>query len=134
MRLHLRTVCVISLCLWMGLGWVRAADAAVPAADAVQHVRIVGGSYFFKPNHVVVKVGVPVELTLSMEAGLIPHTFMIHAPEAGIVVDESLAGEPHTVLFTPQAVGRYVFYCKNRLLFFKSHQEEGMEGILDVVE
>ena len=50
MRLHLRTMCVISLCLWMGLGWVR-------AADAVQHVRIVGGSYFFKPNHVVVKVG-----------------------------------------------------------------------------
>ncbi len=107
---------------------------AVVAEDGVQHVRIVGGSYFFKPNRVVVKVGVPVELTLSREDGLIPHVFVIHAPESGINVDQSLSTAPQTIRFTPTALGRYPFYCKNRLLFFKSHREEGMEGILEVVE
>jgi len=77
---------------------------------------------------------VPVELTLVREEGLIPHAFVIHAPQAGIDVDLSLSGSPKRVQFTPLAKGRYPFYCKNRLLFFKSHREDGMEGVLEVVE
>jgi len=107
---------------------------AVVADDDVQYVSIVGGNYFFTPNHVVVKVGVPVELTLVREEGLIPHAFVIHAPEAGIEVDQRLSGDPKRIRFTPTAAGLYPFYCKNRLLFFKSHREEGMEGVLEVVE
>ena len=34
-------------------------------ADGVQQVAIVGGSYFFRPNHVIVRAHVPVELTVS---------------------------------------------------------------------
>lgn len=104
------------------------------AADGVQHVRIEGGSYFFKPNRVIVHVNVPVELTVSVESGLIPHTLVIQSPEAGIAVDESLSSEAKTIRFTPTAVGKYPFYCRNRLLFFKSHREKGMEGVLEVVE
>lgn len=33
------------------------------ASDGVQRVEIVGGSYFFKPDHIVVKVDVPVRKT-----------------------------------------------------------------------
>jgi len=104
------------------------------AADGVQHVRIEGGSYFFKPNRVIVHVNVPIELTVSVESGLIPHTLVIQSPEAGIAVDESLSSEAKTIRFTPTAVGKYPFYCRNRLLFFKSHREKGMEGVLEVVE
>ncbi len=104
------------------------------AADGVQHVRIEGGSYFFKPNRVIVHVNVPVELAVSVESGLIPHTLVIQSPEAGIEVDQSLSSDAKTIRFTPTAVGKYHFYCKNKLLFFKSHREKGMEGVLEVVE
>jgi hypothetical protein len=31
-------------------------------------------------------------------------------------------------------VGEYPFYCSKKLLFFKSHREKGMEGMLEVVQ
>ena len=102
------------------------------AADGVQHVKIEGGSYFFKPNRVIVKANVPVELTVSVERGVIPHTLVIRAPEAGITVDENLSSQPRNIRFTPTAAGRYAFYCRNKLLFFESHREKGMEGVLVV--
>jgi len=107
---------------------------ATLAADGVQHVRIEGGSHFFKPNRVIVKVNVPVELMVSVEKGLIPHTLVIQSPGAGMVVDQSLSSDAKAIRFTPTAVGKYPFYCKNKLLFFKSHRDKGMEGVLEVVE
>lgn len=103
------------------------------AADGVQHVRIESGGYFFKPDRVVVKVNVPVALSVSMEKGIIPHTLVIQAPEAGIAVDESLSSEAKTIRFTPTAVGSFPIYCKNKLLFFESHREKGMAGVLEVI-
>ena len=105
---------------------------ASPATDGVQHVRIEGGAHFFKPNRVVVQSNVPVELKVSVGRSMVPHSFVIQAPEAGIAVDEALSSEPKQIRFT--AVGSYPFYCRNRLLFFESHREKGMEGVLDVVE
>jgi plastocyanin domain-containing protein len=135
--------CVPCLVFCLGLAGAGSsrADAASPdetvyrasrAADGVQHVRIEGGAYFFKPNRVVVKSNVPVELTVSVGRSVIPHSFVIQAPEAGIVVDEDLSSEPKTIRFTPTAAGSYPFYCRNRLLFFESHREKGMEGVLEV--
>jgi len=43
------------------------------------------------------------------------------------------AGETKTVRFTPVAPGTYTFYCKSKLLWFKSHREHGMEGTLTVL-
>jgi plastocyanin domain-containing protein len=101
--------------------------------DGVQRVRIVGGGYFFKPYHIIVKVNVPVELSASREAGIVPHNLVIKAPEAGIAVEEDLATDIKKITFTPRAVGKYPLYCSNKLLFFASHRERGMEGVLEVV-
>ena len=101
--------------------------------DGVQRVRIEGGGYFFKPNHIVVKVNVPVELLASREGGIVPHNLVIKAPEAGIAVEEDLATDIKKIAFTATAVGKYPFYCSNKLLFFASHRERGMEGVLEVV-
>lgn len=124
------------------VGPTRAADGtpsetvyrASAAADGVQHVSIEGGAYFFQPNRVIVRSGVPVELTVSVGPGVIPHSFVIQAPEAGIVADEALSTRPVAIRFTPTVVGRYPFYCRNRLLFLQSHREKGMEGVLEVVD
>jgi plastocyanin domain-containing protein len=105
---------------------------ATIAADGVQRVTIEGGAYFFKPNRVIVKSNVPVELTVSVSRSLIPHSFVIQAPEAGIAVDENLSSQAKNIRFTPTAAGSYPFYCRNKLLFLESHREKGMEGMLVV--
>lgn len=114
---------------------VHADDTTVRAAvdaDGVQRVAIVGGSYFFHPDHVIVKAGKPVELTVSAESGMITHNFVIDAPEAGIAVRAELSTTPQTYRFTPLRPGRFAYYCTHRLLFFKSHRARGMEGVLEI--
>ncbi|MGU3775938.1 quinol oxidase [Burkholderia metallica] len=113
------------------------ADGDIPVrvpvdADGVQRVAIVGGSYFFRPNHVIVRARVPVELTVSAEPGVVPHSFELDAPQAGIAVHTELGTTPRTFRFTPAQPGRFAYYCTHRLLFFRSHRERGMEGVLEV--
>lgn len=107
---------------------------ATVGADGVQHVEIDGGNYFFKPSRIIVRNNVPVVLSVKVESGVVPHSITIQAPEAGILVDENLSTEAKKIRFTPTAVGRYPFYCTNRLLFFQSHRDKGMEGMLEVVD
>lgn len=104
------------------------------ADDQVQRIRLVGGSYFFTPERIRVKVGVPVELRVSKEPGLVPHSLIIWSPRMGIDVDVPLEEKEKIVRFTPQAVGTLIFHCREKLLFFASHRDRGMVGTLEVVE
>ncbi|WP_243372937.1 cupredoxin domain-containing protein [Geotalea sp. SG265] len=107
---------------------------AVPGQDGVQRAEVVGGSYFFSPNHLVVKVGVPVELTVKKEPGAVPHSIVLRAPDTGIDFAVALATEPKTVRFTPTKVGKYQFFCDKKLPFLESHRDKGMRGLLEVIE
>jgi plastocyanin len=107
---------------------------ATVGSDGVQLVEILGGSYFFAPNHVIVKVNIPVELTVKKEAGIVPHNIVAKAPEAGIDFDIAMSSEPKIIKFTPAKTGTYLFYCNKKLLFFESHREKGMEGTIEVIE
>ncbi|ADH86422.1 hypothetical protein [Desulfurivibrio alkaliphilus] len=102
--------------------------------DGVQRVEMEGGEYYFDPNVVVVKVNVPVELSIRDVGGIAPHDIVLHAPEAGIDFAVNYGREPVTIEFTPTKVGEYEFDCSKRLLFFRSHRDRGMHGILKVVE
>lgn len=107
---------------------------AQPDANGVQRVEISGGSYYFKPDHIVVKAGLPVEVLLKNESAIVPHSFVLKAPEAGIDIDEDLTRSAKIIRFTPTKPGQYKFYCDHKLVFSKSHREKGMEGTLEVVE
>jgi plastocyanin domain-containing protein len=107
---------------------------ALVDTDGVQRVSITGGSYFFRPAHIILKVNVPAELSVRMERGVVPHNFVVNAPAAGMVAERSLDIAARTIRFTPAKIGRYPFYCDNRFLFFRSHRERGMEGVIEVVE
>ncbi|SES96191.1 Plastocyanin [Nitrosospira multiformis] len=107
---------------------------AAIGSDGVQHVNILAGDYFFRPRHIIVKVNVPVMLVVRVEQGVIPHGLVLKVPKANISIDEDLGRESQTFTFTPTASGKYAFYCPKKLLFFKSHREHGMEGILEIVE
>jgi len=102
--------------------------------DGVQRVTITAGSFFFDPDYVVVRVNVPVEVTVRKEAEITPHAFVIDAPEAGLSVKEPLSAEPKVIKFTATKAGKYPFFCDQKFLFFKSHKERGMEGVLEVTE
>ena len=102
-------------------------------SSGVQKVEMLAGSYFFKPNDVIVKVNVPVEISIKKESGLVPHNIVLHAPEAGIDFDVSLGTEPKVIKFTPTKTGKYAFYCSKRFLFW-THRDKGMEGVLEVTE
>lgn len=104
-------------------------------ADGVQRVEVIGGDYYFDPNYIVVKVNKPVELTVKKASGFVPHDMVVKAPEAGIDFKADLdAKKPETIKFTPTKVGKYPMICDKKLLFFKSHKDRGMEGIIEVVE
>lgn len=102
--------------------------------DGIQRVEIVAGGYFFEPNRIFVKANVPVEIKIRKESGIVPHNFMIKAPEAGIDIELPLGSEQKVARFVPSKPGMYPFYCSKKLLFFESHREKGMEGTLEVVE
>jgi len=101
--------------------------------DGVQRVTVVGGSYFFDPYRIVVKVNVPVELSVTKK-GLIPHDIKMDAPEAGMSFKEGIGKKPKLIKFTPSKTGMYPFYCTKKPPFLKSHKDRGMEGVMEVVE
>jgi plastocyanin domain-containing protein len=106
---------------------------AAVGPDGVQKVEITGASYYFDPNGIVVKVNVPVQLIIK-KVGKTSHNISLKAPEAGIDFKISLRTEPQIIEFTPTKVGKYPFWCTKKFLFFKSHKEHGMQGLLEVVE
>jgi plastocyanin domain-containing protein len=125
----------IALLLLLSLTAAEAEQKRVVVAvdkDGVQRVEVNSGEYFYDPNHIVVKVNIPVEMTIKKEPGVTPHDIVIDAPDAGIVVREDLGTEPKIIRFTPTKEGKYAFSCTKKFLFFKSHKERGMEGIIEV--
>ncbi|WP_111413641.1 cupredoxin domain-containing protein [Billgrantia lactosivorans] len=110
-------------------------SAAVAVTDdGVQRVTLVGGSYYFEPERIVVRAGVPVELQVRRRPGLAPHNLVIRSSTMGLDIEASLDTEPTTIRFTPRVAGRVEFYCDKRLLFLPSHRERGMVGVLEVIE
>ena len=103
-------------------------------ADGIQRVEVIAGSYYFNPNRIVVKVGIPLELKLRKVVGLAPHDFVLKAPEAGLDVFQELDSKGKTVKVTPTKAGSYTFHCSKKVLIFPSHRDSGMEGVLVVVE
>jgi plastocyanin domain-containing protein len=102
--------------------------------DGVQRVEVLGGSYFFNPNHIIVKVNVPVELSLKKEGGMTPHNIVMKSPEAGMDFDTSMSKESKIIKFTPTKTGIFRFTCSKKLLFLESHKEKGMEGVIEVID
>jgi plastocyanin domain-containing protein len=133
-----QTILAVLILLFASMGFGQEATekrvVATVDADGIQRVEITGGSYYFDPNVIVVKVNVPVELKVKKAGGATPHNIVIKAPEAGIDFSESLSSKPKLILFTPTKVGKYAFECTKKAPFSKSHKDRGMHGVLEVVD
>ncbi|OPY75758.1 MAG: hypothetical protein A4E65_03439 [Syntrophorhabdus sp. PtaU1.Bin153] len=106
--------------------------AATIDQDGVQRVVVVGGGYFFNPNHITVKVNVPVELKVTKQPGVVPHDIVMKSPEAGMEFEEELGTDPKVIKFTPTKTGKFPFYCSKKIPLLPSHREKGMEGTIEV--
>jgi plastocyanin domain-containing protein len=107
---------------------------AAKGPDGIQRVSIAGGEYYFEPNHIIVKVNVPVELSVKKEGGIVPHNIVMKSPEAGMSFEEPMGSQPKVIKFTPTKTGTYPFSCTKKLLFFRSHEARGMKGAIEVIE
>ncbi len=122
------------------LGPIITCAAAEPVAfevpldsDGIQRAVVEADSYEFSPRHLVVQAGKPVELTVKSVTVLVPHNFLIDNPKSGLAIREEIsAGQTVKITFTPTVPGSFAIYCDKKLLFFKSHREKGMEGVLEV--
>jgi plastocyanin len=104
-----------------------------PSEDGVQRAEIVVDTYSYKPDHLIVVAGKPVEFTLKSVTIIVPHNVVIKAPEMGVEINQEVpAGKTVKVQFTPTKTGKAEIYCDKKLLFFKSHKEKGMVGTLEV--
>lgn len=102
-------------------------------SDGVQRATIVVDSYSYTPKHLQVEVGKPVELILNSVTIITPHNFVLKEATAGLMIEQDVpTGKGTIVRFTPTQRGLFKFYCDKKLLFFKSHRDKGMEGLLDV--
>ncbi len=118
------------------LGYLFAAEQKTVTAqidkDGIQRVDILAGSYFFNPNHIILKVNVPTEIKIRKEAGLVPHDITMNSPEAGMKFHEGIGEEPKIIGFVPTRTGKYPFWCSKKFLG-ESHRKKGMEGTIEVV-
>jgi hypothetical protein len=78
---------------------------ATVGQDGIQRVEMIGGSYYFDPAEVVVKVNVPVEISIK-KIGSKPHSIFLKAPEAGIDFEMSLGAEPKVIKFRQKYASR----------------------------
>ena len=125
----------------LGVTIVHAAEPSQPsapevipvAADGVQRATVTLDSYSYTPNHLIVEVGKPVELTLTSVTTIIPHNFIIKDPAGSLSVEQDVsAGKTVTIKFTPTQTGTFPIYCDKRLWPLPSHRDKGMEGKLEV--
>ncbi len=120
-------------------GWT--ADAVLPDqpfavpidSDGVQRATVILDSYSYMPNHVIVEVGKPVELTLTSVTMITPHNFIVQDPAGRVSIEQDVgAGKTVMVTFTSEHAGIYTIYCDKRLWPMPSHRDKGMEGTLEV--
>ncbi len=103
----------------------RTNSAGVQVVDVDVH------SYYFKPNRIVVKEGVPVDVALHFKSFFVPHTFTCNEGDAGLAFSKgtgfmSFHRTKH-VTFTPTQKGEYEFFCH-----VGKHHQKGMQGTIVV--
>lgn len=104
---------------------------ATTDASGIQHVTVEIHSFYFKPSRIIVKSGVPVDMTFKFKNFFTPHNFTCMDQDAGIQIDKSAGfmsfNRTKEMKFTITKAGEYPFYCA-----VDSHMKKGMTGTIVV--
>lgn len=88
-------------------------------------INVEGYNYRFEPSIIELKKGQKVRLRFESEEGF--HDLV--SDELGIATQKLNADERDEIIFTPQEIGDFVFYCS-----VGNHRELGMVGTFKVIE
>jgi heme/copper-type cytochrome/quinol oxidase subunit 2 len=91
--------------------------------STAQVISVEGGSFYYKPNEIHVKVGTPVKITLNSHDMM--HDFNID--ELNVKIPVTRSGQSNSVEFTPTKTGKFEFYCS-----VGNHRAQGQIGTLYV--
>ena len=139
-----KSCCALGMVAWFIAALVaigQAADGFKPSppivvpisSDGVQRATVILDSYSYSPNHLVVEIGKPIELTLTSVTTIIPHNFIIKNSAGNLSVEQDVgAGKTVIARFVPTQLGLFPFFCDKRLWPMPSHRDKGMEGLLEV--
>lgn len=107
--------------------------SVLAAEGAVRKIAVELNDYRYHPDTIEVTTGEKVVLELHNRDMITPHNFTLKDEAAGLNIDTSApAGKTVAVEFTAPVAGSYAFFCNKKLLFLKSHREQGMKGTLVV--
>jgi plastocyanin len=98
-------------------------ETSEASEDIAQTINIEGGSYYFKPDKITVKVNQPVKIVFKNVEGF--HDFVLD--EFNAKTDKINANQTAEVSFTPDQTGTFEFYCS-----VGNHRAMGMKGTLVV--
>ena len=92
-----------------GEAWWTATDP-----DGVQRVNIFCGKDFIEPSRIILRAGVPVELTVSTMPGVPSHNFVVNVPGTRPINANAPVGAGPTKLdFNPGTAGNYPALCRD---------------------
>ncbi len=94
------------------------------AGVAPQKLTIIAKEFSYAPDKITVKAGRPVQILVDNK-GLIEHDFVVD--QFKVRTDIIKPGKSGSVTFTPNAKGKFEFYCS-----IPGHKEAGMKGTLVV--
>jgi plastocyanin len=106
-------------------------ETVTPAAgEKILDLR--AGSYFFDPARISLPAGEHAVVRVSTESGIVPHSFVLAAPDGKIIARRELTrGGTTFVRLPPLPAGTYTYYCDHSFLGTR-HRERGMQGELTV--
>lgn len=98
-------------------------NESVVSAENTTNFKIEGGSFFFKPNELKVKLGQTVKIEFTNSSGM--HDFVLD--EFNVNTKVIGAGKTETFEFVADKLGEFEFYCS-----VGNHRQQGMVGKLVV--
>lgn len=108
---------------------------AANGKDGVQRVNIRCGPDFFDPRHIVVKLNVPVALSISTTPNLSAHRFVSGGSGNSVIQagDSALTSKPRSVSFTPDTVGDFPLACQDDSGLTDATLQKAKQGVLTVI-
>ncbi len=100
-------------------------DEMIAINNNAVNFNVEGGSFYFKPNEIKVKLGQTVKIEFTSKSGL--HDFVLD--EFNIKTKVLSSGKSEIVEFTADKLGQFEFYCS-----VPGHRQSGMIGKLIVEE
>lgn len=122
----------VSVMLAAGCASAPVREGTVTVAPGERVVDLRAGSYFFAPAELTVPAGESFVIRIANKATVIPHSFVLEAPNGNVLIRQPLRKGGETLIrLAPLADGKYTYYCGESFLG-TTHREKGMQGKLTV--